>query len=95
MASVLSENFIFSKGNLLNSSPVLEDLRKSGKLCDIDIKAGNQTISAHRVILAAVIPYFHRIICSTDSKNGGKIEIVMKSIAKMSKICLLVRLFLS
>lgn len=76
MASNSSGNLNFEIKNLLtNSSSVWQELKGSGKWCDIDIKVGDKTISAHRVILAKVIPYFHQTICSANPENGRKILI--------------------
>ena len=36
----------------------MDDLRRQGKLCDIVIKVGDRSFPAHRVVLAAVCPYF-------------------------------------
>ncbi len=38
--------------------PIFEEIRRSGKLCDVTLVAGQHRFSAHRVLLAATIPYF-------------------------------------
>ena len=34
-------------------------MRIHGQLCDIKLRSGMTVVSAHRVVLAAVSPYFH------------------------------------
>ena len=34
-------------------------MRIHGQLCDIKLKSGISVVAAHRVVLAAVSPYFH------------------------------------
>ncbi|ETN74077.1 hypothetical protein NECAME_13213, partial [Necator americanus] len=36
----------------------LRSLQSHGELCDVEIRTGNGTILAHKVVLAAVAPYF-------------------------------------
>ena len=38
--------------------PELDGLRREGLLCDVRIRVGTAVFSAHRVVLAAAIPYF-------------------------------------
>jgi kelch-like protein 18 len=37
----------------------MEEIRRLGKLCDITLMANEQKFTAHRIVLAASIPYFH------------------------------------
>ncbi len=39
--------------------PVMEDIRRMGKLCDVTVRCGGRSFHAHRVVLAAAAPYFH------------------------------------
>lgn len=69
------------KENFLSSfTSTFEDLRKSDNFCDIEIKIGDRTISAHRVILKAVAPDFYKSICSADLENEKKLEVVLNEI---------------
>ena len=36
----------------------MEDIRRQGKLCDVNLRVGENVFSAHRIVLAATIPYF-------------------------------------
>ncbi len=45
----------------------LATLQEEGTLCDIELKAGHQTISAHKAVLAASTPYFSAMF-------GGKFK---------------------
>ncbi|XP_074096032.1 kelch-like protein 18 [Cotesia typhae] len=52
--TIYQESEIFSTGFTL-----FEEIRRTGKLCDVTLKVEDQSFSAHRVVLAATIPYFH------------------------------------
>ncbi|KAJ4448640.1 hypothetical protein ANN_00030 [Periplaneta americana] len=39
--------------------PIMEEIRRQGKLCDVTLKVDDQSFSAHRIVLAATIPYFN------------------------------------
>lgn len=65
---------------LSRCASTLQDLRKIEKLCDLEINVGDRRISAHRVILAAVVPYFHKIICSLSQDSRRTMQIVMKNV---------------
>ena len=36
----------------------MEDIRRQGKLCDVNLRVGENVFTAHRIVLAATIPYF-------------------------------------
>ena len=50
----------------------LENLRRRGELCDVVLKVVEREIKAHRVVLAAVSPYFKAMFTSdlVESKQG-------------------------
>ena len=51
---------VFTQKDLAaNAFPVMEDVRRAGKLCDVTIRVGENVFHAHRIVLAATIPYFH------------------------------------
>ncbi|XP_066300512.1 kelch-like protein 18 [Branchiostoma lanceolatum] len=37
---------------------LMQDIRRQGKLCDVTLKVGDHKFTAHRIVLAATIPYF-------------------------------------
>lgn len=47
-----------------------ENMRKREELCDLTITAGSNSISAHKVILAAGIPYFRALFTSQSLESG-------------------------
>lgn len=47
-----------------------ENMRKQGHLCDLTIKVQNHSFSAHRVILAAGIPYFQKAFLRSAVETG-------------------------
>ncbi|KIH53797.1 BTB/POZ domain protein, partial [Ancylostoma duodenale] len=49
----------------------LEQLRSDGHLCDVEFLVGNETISAHKIVLAASIPYF-KAMFTTDMLEARK-----------------------
>lgn len=79
MASTTKESNIFnfeSKDFLSKCSSAYQEMRKSGKLCDIQIILKNQTIKAHQVILVGAIPYFYEIIGFNNQESRR--EMLMK-----------------
>uniref|UniRef100_A0A1B6L363 Kelch-like protein diablo n=1 Tax=Graphocephala atropunctata TaxID=36148 RepID=A0A1B6L363_9HEMI len=60
MSSEAEECVIFQQLDLFsNGFPVMEEIRRHGKLCDVTLKVEDQSFSGHRIVLAATIPYFH------------------------------------
>ena len=54
-----SESTIFYQKDLFNQGfPMMENIRREGKLCDVNIIVGEHTLQGHRIVLAANIPYF-------------------------------------
>lgn len=81
MEEIATENLHFNhkKADLLvNCIPILREIRKSGKFCDINLKVKDRVISAHRVILAATVPYFYKMFCVDNQKSDKKMEIIMQ-----------------
>ncbi|XP_069067042.1 kelch-like protein 18 isoform X1 [Pleurodeles waltl] len=56
---------------------VMEEIRRQGKLCDVTLRVGDHKFSAHRIVLAASIPYFHAMF-TTDMMECKQDEIVMQ-----------------
>ncbi|VDK68032.1 unnamed protein product [Anisakis simplex] len=42
----------------MSAFPNFDEIRRTGKLCDVVLVADGLRFSAHRVVLAATIPYF-------------------------------------
>lgn len=59
--------------------PSRREIRRQGKLCDVTIKVEDQSFSAHRIVLAATIPYFYSMFMNGMRENREK-EITMKEI---------------
>lgn len=55
------------------------EIRRQGKLCDVTIKVDDQSFSAHRIVLAATIPYFYAMFMNEMREHREK-EITMKEI---------------
>ncbi|KAG7273874.1 hypothetical protein CRUP_025935 [Coryphaenoides rupestris] len=55
----------------------MEEIRRQGKLCDVTLKVGDHKFSAHRIVLAASIPYFHAMF-TNDMVECKQDEIVMQ-----------------
>ena len=49
--------------------PIIEDLRKRQMLCDVTIRVGDFSYKAHKVVLAAAIPYFHAMFTSNMAES--------------------------
>ncbi|XP_033838945.1 kelch-like protein 18 [Periophthalmus magnuspinnatus] len=56
---------------------VMEEIRRQGKLCDVTLKVGEHKFSAHRIVLAASIPYFHAMFTS-DMAESKQDQILMQ-----------------
>ncbi|XP_043466552.1 kelch-like protein 18 [Leptopilina heterotoma] len=52
--------------------PIFEDIRRQGKLCDVTLKVDDQSFSAHRIVLAATIPYFNAMFLNNMSESKQK-----------------------
>ncbi|KAK3577962.1 hypothetical protein CHS0354_020801 [Potamilus streckersoni] len=71
---------VFHKEDLpLSAFPVFEDIRRQGKLCDVTLKVGDRKFRAHRIILAATIPYFQAMF-THDMVESKQDEISMQGI---------------
>lgn len=54
-----SEATVFYQKDLFNSGfQMMESIRREGKLCDVTLTVGDHSLTAHRIVLAANIPYF-------------------------------------
>lgn len=74
------ETITFSEKDLhFTSFAAFEDMRRKRELCDLTIKVGNDSFLAHRVILAAGIPYF-RTVFTSDEREPDSIKISMGEI---------------
>ncbi|RXM98486.1 Kelch-like protein 18 [Acipenser ruthenus] len=73
---------------------VMEEIRRQGKLCDVTLKVGDHKFSAHRIVLAASIPYFHAMF-TNNMMECKQDEIVMQGMDPRlhPKNCLGVRQF--
>ena len=75
-----SDSTVFFQKNLPNMGfPQMEDIRRQGKLCDVNLKVGDHVFAAHRIVLAATIPYF-RAMFTHDMVEAKQPDITMHSI---------------
>lgn len=63
----------------LENLPQMREIRRQGKLCDVKIIVDNQSFSAHRIVLAATIPYFYAMFMNEMREHREK-EVTMKEI---------------
>ncbi|XP_064644346.1 kelch-like protein 18 [Lineus longissimus] len=71
---------VFEKKDLPNVAfPAMEAIRRQGKLCDVTLKVDDQKFTAHRIVLAASIPYFHAMF-THDMAESKQDEIAMQGI---------------
>uniref|UniRef100_A0A1Q3F850 Kelch-like protein diablo n=1 Tax=Culex tarsalis TaxID=7177 RepID=A0A1Q3F850_CULTA len=75
------ENYVLFKEDSLfaESLPLMKEIRRQGKLCDVTLKVDNHSFSAHRIVLAATIPYFYAMFTHNMAESRIK-EITMKEI---------------
>ncbi|GFO08395.1 histone-lysine N-methyltransferase SETMAR [Plakobranchus ocellatus] len=69
----------FQKELPCHAFPTIADIRRQGQLCDVTLRVGDQKFSAHRIILAATIPYFHAMF-THDMVETKQAEITMESV---------------
>ncbi|XP_021704779.1 kelch-like protein 18 [Aedes aegypti] len=71
---------LFKQDSLFAESfPLMKEIRRQGKLCDVTLKVDNHSFSAHRIVLAATIPYFYAMFTHNMAESRIK-EITMKEI---------------
>ena len=58
---------------------VMNQLRREGQLCDISFRVGNETLSAHRIVVASVSPYL-RAMFTCGMRESSLAEIELKDI---------------
>lgn len=76
----IGSNIRFKDQNLIrNSFPNFEQIRRKGKLCDVTLIVDQQKYSAHKIVLAATIPFFDAMFLSGMSE-ATKREITIKGI---------------
>lgn len=74
------ESIIFEQSDLFSIGfPIMEEIRRQGKLCDVTLKVDDQSFSAHRIVLAATIPYF-RAMFTHDMVESKQRDIKIQGI---------------
>lgn len=74
------ENANFHQVDLpMTAFPILEEIRRQGKFCDVSLKVNDHVFSAHRIVLAATIPYFQAMF-THDMVESKQREITMQGI---------------
>lgn len=75
------ESVVFECAEILATSafPNFDEIRRSGKLCDVVLVAGGLRFSAHRVVLAATIPYF-RAMFTADMAECQQKEVHLQEL---------------
>ena len=51
----------------------LATLRQEALLCDIELRAEDQTVSAHKAVLAAASPYFRAMFSGNFSESQDRV----------------------
>ncbi|XP_019629977.1 PREDICTED: kelch-like protein 18 [Branchiostoma belcheri] len=60
MADMADDAVLFQASDFSSQGySLMQDIRRQGKLCDVTLKVGDHKFTAHRIVLAATIPYFH------------------------------------
>ncbi|XP_071496288.1 kelch-like protein 18 [Diadema antillarum] len=76
----LSDSLVFCESDLPAAGySAMESIRRQGKLCDVTLKVDEHKFSAHRIVLAASVPYFHAMF-TTDMVESKQEEITMSGI---------------
>ena len=74
-----SEEYLQSDTFKTEAFLMMENIRRQGKLCDVTLKVETAKFSAHRIVLAASIPYFNSMFTS-DMVESNKNEIAIQGI---------------
>eukprot|EP00061_Rhincodon_typus_P016049 g44056.t1 len=78
MADAEEDLLLFSVSDLpVRGYSLMEEIRRQGKLCDVTLRVGDHKYTAHRIVLAASIPYFHAMF-TNDMIECKQDEIVMQ-----------------
>ncbi|GCC31057.1 kelch-like protein 18 [Chiloscyllium punctatum] len=78
MADPEEDLLLFSVSDLpVRGYGLMEEIRRQGKLCDVTLRVGDHKYTAHRIVLAASIPYFHAMF-TNDMIECKQDEIVMQ-----------------
>lgn len=79
-SSIENEYFVYHQADLFSQSfSAIEGIRRMGKLCDVTLKVENMSFSAHRIVLAATVPYFNAMFTHNMIESTQK-DIVMHGI---------------
>uniref|UniRef100_A0A1L8DM91 Kelch-like protein diablo n=1 Tax=Nyssomyia neivai TaxID=330878 RepID=A0A1L8DM91_9DIPT len=71
---------LYKQEDLFSESfPLMREIRRQGKLCDVTLKVEDHSFSAHRIVLSATIPYFYAMFTNNMAESRIK-EITMKEI---------------
>ena len=54
----------------------MQNIRRQGKLCDVTLKAGESRFSAHRIVLAATIPFFTGMLTHGLSEENMEVIVI-------------------
>ncbi|XP_026273850.1 kelch-like protein 18 [Frankliniella occidentalis] len=78
------DHIIYHQDDLfLQGFPIMEEIRRLGKLCDVTLKVDNQSFSAHRIVLAANIPYFYAMF-TNDMVESTQRDITIHGIEALA-----------
>jgi len=69
----------FHQEHASSAFPAMEDIRRQGKLCDVNLVVGSHTFKAHRIVLAATVPYF-RAMFTHDMIEANLSEIKIHTV---------------
>ena len=78
-ASAADSRLFQMKEHCNQSFVVMNQLRKEGQLCDISFRVGNESLSAHRIVVASVSPYL-RAMFTCGMKESSQEEIELRDI---------------
>lgn len=74
-----NECTVFVQDGIASAFPLMEEIRRQGKLCDVVLKIEDQSFSAHKIVLASTIPYFHAMF-THDMVESRQQEIIMHGV---------------
>lgn len=70
------QSFFEARNHCREAFSVLHEMRGNMELCDVVLKVGNLTLTAHRAVLAATSPFFRREFSASELDRSNN-EFVM------------------
>ena len=75
------------KKNVFSVAALCKDFRDRDQLTDVTLIVGEEEVRAHKLLLAATIPYFHKMFCSGMVETSKEIIPILLEMGPGRKLC--------